>query len=351
MGAIGIHHTEVDDAAFDGPANEARLKLDQSASYYRRAFAWADPEGNPETKPGYKFIHHFVDSEGDIGAASSRGCSSGIGVLNGGRGGTTIPESDREGVWRHLAAHLRDADMEPPELKSLRKVELHTAVDQRGHEVRAFETRMNLEDGKLRGYAAVFEVWSELLGGFFFQFRETIRRGAFSDSLARGDDVRALWQHDPNWVLGRTKNETLALLEDTHGLHSIIDPPDTQWARDAVFSIRRGDVDQMSFAFSVDAEEDEEWEFETEDGIARRTVKRAHLYDVSPVTYPAFIQTSISVRSIWVPDNRHLEMPPTMPPIGMPPTEANSVSDGELARLANLRRRLDLADAQFRTRR
>lgn len=116
MGAIGVHHTETSDEAWDGPANEARLRLGEDEAYYRKAFAWQDPEGDAGTKAAYKFIHHAVSSAGEIGAANLTACSTGIGVLNGGRGGTTIPSGDRRGVYNHLAAHLRDADREPPEL-------------------------------------------------------------------------------------------------------------------------------------------------------------------------------------------------------------------------------------------
>jgi|GEM_PF-1319874 len=116
--AIASHSTATSTGAWDGPANEARARSGENAAYYRRIFAWADPEGDPTVKATYKFVHHEVDADGNPGAANVRGCQTGIGVLNGGRGGTTIPDADRQGVWNHLARHLRDADVEPPELKS-----------------------------------------------------------------------------------------------------------------------------------------------------------------------------------------------------------------------------------------
>jgi HK97 family phage prohead protease len=116
--AIASHSTATSDASWDGPANKAHLSNDAGAMTLRTAYAWADPNGNPETKADYKFIHHFVDDSGNVGAASTVACSSGIAVLNGGRTGTTIPSDDRQGVYAHLARHLRDANMEPPELKS-----------------------------------------------------------------------------------------------------------------------------------------------------------------------------------------------------------------------------------------
>lgn len=140
------------------------------------------------------------------------------------------------------------------------------------------------------GYAAVFETESGDLGGF----REKIRRGAFAKTLLNGADVRSLWNHDPNYVLGRTKSGTLKVYEDIHGLRIEDIPPDTQWARDLVVSIKRGDVDQMSFAFSVIRDE---WEQRSND-VPMRTLLEVELYDVSPVTYPAYPQTTVGVRNM-----------------------------------------------------
>lgn len=117
--AIAPHSTATTDAAWDGPGNVARLPNDAGAAAYRRMFAWVDPDGDPEVKSSYKFPHHMVGDDGAVGAANTRACSAGIAVLNGGRGGAAIPDADRQGVYSHLARHIRDADMEPPELKEL----------------------------------------------------------------------------------------------------------------------------------------------------------------------------------------------------------------------------------------
>lgn len=118
MPAIPPHKTATTDAAWDGPAAKANLKNDGDEAYYRKAFAWQDSKGDPKTKAAYKFIHHMVSSSGDVGAANTTGCSAGIGVLNGGRGGTTIPDGDRQGVYNHLAKHIRDAGKDAPKLAS-----------------------------------------------------------------------------------------------------------------------------------------------------------------------------------------------------------------------------------------
>src|SRR4051812_40047201 len=90
---------------------------------------------------------------------------------------------------------------------------------------------------KISGHAAMFEVMSEDLGGF----REKIAAGAFTKTL-QGADVRALFNHDANIVLGRNKAGTLRMKEDLTGLAIEIDPPDTQQARDLMVSMARGDI-------------------------------------------------------------------------------------------------------------
>lgn len=121
-------------------------------------------------------------------------------------------------------------------------------------------------------------------------FREKISRGAFASSL--NGDVRALWNHDTNLPLGRTKAGTLRLEEDAHGLRAEIDPPATQVGRDALVSVQRGDVDQMSFAFDV---LEDEWD-QDDVGMLIRTLRKVVLYEVSPVTFPAYPQTSVAAR-------------------------------------------------------
>lgn len=114
--AIGSHSTDTYSASWDGPATEASIPNDAGASVFRKMFAWVDPQGDPDVKASYRFLHHSYS--GGPGPANTTACSTGIGVLNGGRGGTTIPDADVQGVYNHLAKHLRDAELEPPPLKS-----------------------------------------------------------------------------------------------------------------------------------------------------------------------------------------------------------------------------------------
>lgn len=143
----------------------------------------------------------------------------------------------------------------------------------------------------LAGYAAVFDTETDIAG----MFREKIARGAFSDAL-KSSDVHALFNHDENVVLGRAKAGTLRLSEDDHGLKVEIDPPDTQDARDLITKMERGDVDQMSFAFSM-RDGIEIWDM-TEEPPLRTIDQVGELFDVSVVTRGAYPTTEVAVRSL-----------------------------------------------------
>jgi HK97 family phage prohead protease len=156
------------------------------------------------------------------------------------------------------------------------------------------------EPNTVRGYAAVFNKLSNDLGGPSYGFHELIQPGAFDYVLK--DDVRALFNHDPNFILARSRDGagTLKIGTDDTGLWYEFEPAQTNAGRDLLVSIKRGDVDQSSFAFTVGMD-GEKWTEETKDGkpFALRTItKVARLYDVSPVTYPAYPDASVAVRSL-----------------------------------------------------
>lgn len=149
----------------------------------------------------------------------------------------------------------------------------------------AFEARTDADKQTLIGHAATFDDPYPIA-----DFEEVIDRHAFDEAIER-DDVRALWNHDANYLLGRKKSGTLRLSTDKTGLVSEIDLPDSAtMVREA---IERGDVDQMSFGFAV---QEEEWQ-KREDKPDLRTIKKVMLYDVSPVTYPANANTDVALRS------------------------------------------------------
>lgn len=159
-----------------------------------------------------------------------------------------------------------------------------------GLEIRTAQT----EDGQAEqpvicGYAAVYNSESDLLYGFF---REKIMPGAFDGSI--GNDIRALWNHNQQYVLGRTTAGTLNIRSDAKGLYFEVTPPNTSWANDLCESIRRKDVNQMSFGFETIQDN---WEA-LEDGSEMRELIEVNLLEVSVVTFPAYQATSAGMRSI-----------------------------------------------------
>jgi HK97 family phage prohead protease len=138
--------------------------------------------------------------------------------------------------------------------------------------------------------------WAGLYGSFadFGEYRERIRRGAFGRALAKDPDVRALVNHDPNLVLGRTRAGTLKLSESERGLRAEIQPGNTRAAEDVIEWLRRGDVSGMSFGFRVLKDD---WCNEVIDD--RMTVIRELidfvLFDVSVVTFPAYRDTEVEL--------------------------------------------------------
>jgi len=152
------------------------------------------------------------------------------------------------------------------------------------------------EQMRVTGHAAVFNVVADL--GYF---REQIAPGAFAAAIA-DDDVRALIDHDARLLIGRNRSGTLKLSEDTVGLAVDIALPGTQYARDLAEVMRRGDMTQMSFGFAT---LDEVWE--KKDGVPLRTIKRAKLFDVSVVAFPAYPQTDAVLRSLAPTSRARLE--------------------------------------------
>lgn len=146
----------------------------------------------------------------------------------------------------------------------------------------------------LTGYAAVFYRASdpgtqfELYDGVV----ERIARGAFSRALRERQDVRALFNHRPDALLGRTP-KTLRLLEDEIGLRYEIDLADTSVARDVSAHVARGDVTGSSFAF-IPIEQT----IRDEGEVVVIEVRDVNLFDVGPVTFPAYEATSAEARNV-----------------------------------------------------
>lgn len=151
------------------------------------------------------------------------------------------------------------------------------------------EARQEGDTMSISGLAAVIGQESQDLGGF----TEVIEPGAFDEALA-SSDVRALYNHDANYVLGRTASGTLRLEAREDGLYYEVDNlPESR--RDVYELIQRGDVTGNSFAFTV---EEDRWE-QRDDGRQMRYITRVgELFDVGPVVYPAYQQTVVSARAL-----------------------------------------------------
>jgi len=151
---------------------------------------------------------------------------------------------------------------------------------------------------EISGYASVFNVEAEI-EGWFGGWREEVAPGAYAKTIQESD-IRALWNHDTNVVLGRNRakpSPTLELAEDSHGLRAVIRPPDNEWGRPVWDAIERGDVTGMSIAFRAIKYE---WQRAPKGSqeLDKRIIREAQLFEVSPVTFPAFEATSVSARAM-----------------------------------------------------
>jgi HK97 family phage prohead protease len=170
-------------------------------------------------------------------------------------------------------------------------------VETRVVPLRSAEMRVSVEpDGtkKIRGYAAVFNAYSEDLGGF----REIMLPGSFTNVLSRNADVRALVNHDPNLILGRSTSGTLELMQDDMGLGYVITPPATPLADHYVSAIERGDMSGCSFAFRVSKDKWTPGNADDNTPPTRTISEVSDLLDVGPVTYPAYPDTTVAMRSL-----------------------------------------------------
>lgn len=364
MPALPVHHTETSDAAWDGPAAVKAIDKDTSVAQWRWEFAWedsgeVDSDADASDKEDFKFPHHFVTDEGSIGAASTKACSSGIGVLNGGMGGADIPDADRQGVYDHLVAHLKDAgETDIPELepRALTVTEARERSESRAQErstqLRDAGVRVWGEDDAARGhkarqrrslapvrevrfaptvatpaaspapvayratdlptdngednlveitgfvirYGVPYEVWDP-----WGSFTETIHYGAATAVLADVDtlDCRQLTQHDAATVLARTTSPTttLTLTETIDGVavRALIDPRISD-ASDLILRLQHKLITQMSVGMVVDERADV-WSGEDDWGLpdTRDIYGLIEIPDVSAVTYPASPTTSIGL--------------------------------------------------------
>lgn len=224
------------------------------------------------------FARHKVDGQAPKNRDSSHPQYPGPGLVAWLIWGGDSNFSDRAQNWaqRKIDALNAEADSRS---KMAKKIERRTFT------VRDVEARADGDGMRLSGYAAVFNDSSVPL-----PFKESIAPGAFRKTLSETPDVRLLINHE-GLPLARTKNGTLKLEEDERGLRFDADLADTQEGRDIYELVKRGDVDQMSFAFRVIRQK---WN----DDRSRRVLTEVSLSDgdVSVVTYPAYPTTTVEAR-------------------------------------------------------
>lgn len=152
-------------------------------------------------------------------------------------------------------------------------------------EIRTSE--LTASNKKLVGYAVRWNSLSEII---WDEFREQFAPGAFKDSLASGNDVRCLFEHNHTQLLGRTKSGTLVLSEDVTGLRFELTPPDTQLGNDVLALVERGDIDGMSFGFRALKEA---WDITPIPYI--RTVTAAELREITVTSMPAYPESGVEI--------------------------------------------------------
>jgi len=145
---------------------------------------------------------------------------------------------------------------------------------------------------KVEGYCATFGTVTDIGG-----FSEVIQRGAFKRTLADGDEVVCLIDHNPSLLLGRRSAGTLMLEEDSKGLKFAVQLPDTSVARDAYANLKAGNLRECSFGFFVEGPDGEQWS-KMPDGTVLRTLVSVRLFDCSIVTFPAYSNTSAQARNV-----------------------------------------------------
>lgn len=167
-------------------------------------------------------------------------------------------------------------------------------LERRVFNMKELRMKEEAESREIYGYAALFGVRSQNLGWFV----EIIEAGAFDGVLERSD-VRALLNHDPSILFARSASGTLNLNIDDTGLEYDFSAPNTMHGNDLIELINRGDISQSSFAFTVKRAS---WEEEKQDDGSYLDIRHIHeidlLYDVSPVTYPAYTDTTVAKRSL-----------------------------------------------------
>jgi uncharacterized protein len=281
------------DGLTDKTVREARLMADGQISddKWIRIAAWIArhmpdldaPAASPsnENYPSAGVVAHFLWGSGATKQQARRTMEYAERVVERIRAEQQDRNAEQNEKWKTIALNLNKDERQ----------EMTTTVERRVNtvefDVRAGEASSN--GMSFTGYAAVFDSPSEPL-----PFTEVIKGGAFQRSLKSRNEIKLFMNHNTDVVLGSSRAGTLRLSEDSRGLLAEADLPDTTAGRDLSVLMQRGDVNSMSFGFSVPPRGDK-W---SEDG-ATRELHQVRLHEVSIVTgFPAYQATTASVRSL-----------------------------------------------------
>ena len=155
------------------------------------------------------------------------------------------------------------------------------------------ENPTNSESMIIQGYVVKFNERSHLL---YDEWYERVAKGAFAKSLEE-NTIKALWNHNSDIVLGSTKSRTLELVEDEIGLRFELELPNSSQARDIYESIKRGDVDGVSFGFYI-RDNGDKWEYLKDEDVYERTLLDIDLIEISPTPFPAYPTSEVGKRSL-----------------------------------------------------
>jgi len=283
MPPIGMHSTGTTEEPWDGPAAVAASP--NEAAVLRHMHAWRDPDGDPDAKASYKFPHHGPRQGSAANLPGVRNALARLPQAN-------VPASDRDGIRRHLEAHLNAAGRAGEYPQGVHAMEV-----ERRETVLTVELRAATEGKRIiGGYAAKFNRVSANLGGFVEMVAPTFFNKSHSDGWPgdAGQGVMARWNHQDSGLLGTTASGTLRLNVDETGLLYEVDVPRAR--EDLLELVQRGDVRKSSFAFRVPKDGDE-WGL-SDQGYPMRTLITGQLIDVAPVNIPAYVDSTAGLRSL-----------------------------------------------------
>jgi hypothetical protein len=156
----------------------------------------------------------------------------------------------------------------------------------------SFTVRADSKSRSITGTAAVYDTWTTI-GGGTWGFREKIDERAFDDSI-KNQDIVATFNHDFNMPMARTESKTLEVWSNAEGLHYRFDAPNTTAGNDLLENVRNGNILGGSIMFSIDKEE---WKWSEGAELDERVINGGTLFEMGPVTMPAYKETSVSARS------------------------------------------------------